>query len=229
MIAAVISIAVAVFCMGIYIGKITYTEGREETNADSRTNTIPIESGEQIEADLNGDGQGELISVRDIRNDDEAYTQISANVNGKTVTKKYEGYYATNIDVGDLTGDGKADVLLKKYNTGSTYAAVELAILHLEGKEWVEYPDIFIPNPQIDLEQPDRFQYAEHWWDLELYIDATLFERDQKTMVRFIALTEVNTEKVKVIEASYREEGWYIENISIIDHYYSENKWEELT
>lgn len=47
-------------------------------------------------------------------------------------------------------------------------------------------------------------------------------------MVRFISLQyEVDDEStVKCTEASYREDGWYIEDIRLIDNYY--DKREEL-
>lgn len=100
-----------------------------------------------------------------------------------------------------------------------------------DGKEdsgWVEYPYNFIHNPNIDLEQPDKFGDVEYWWDIESYIGATLFEKDGKTMVRFISLQyEVDDENtVKCTEVSYRKDGWYIEDIRLIDNYY--DKREEL-
>ena len=46
------------------------------------------------------------------------------------------------------------------------------------GATLVEYPYNFIHNPNIDLEQPDKFGDVEYWWDIESYIGATLFEKD---------------------------------------------------
>ena len=49
-------------------------------------------------------------------------------------------------------------------------------------------------------------------------------------MVRFISLQyEVDDEStVKCTEASYREDGWYIEDIRLIDNYYRDGKGDEL-
>ena len=183
--------------------------------------------------DLDGDGKEDKVRVEDNGDSDDLAkdgTRLIANVNGvDTAIKDYEGYvYSSRITTGDLSGDGKADVLLKRYIFGSNYGATEIYILHLEDSGWVEYPYNFIHNPNIDLEQPDKFGDVEYWWDIESYIGATLFEKDGKTMVRFISLQyEVDDENtVKCTEVSYRKDGWYIEDIRLIDNYY--DKREEL-
>ena len=77
------------------------------------------------------------------------------------------------LTTGDLTGNGKADVLLKSATRGTDSSTVNISILHLEDTEWVEYPYNFIHNPDIDLEQPDTF-------DDEVYLGATLFEKMER-------------------------------------------------
>ena len=204
-----------------------------DTSEEKEILSIPIESGTEISADLDGDGKEDKVRIEDNGDSDDLAkdgTRLIANVNGvDTAIKDYEGYvYSSRITTGDLSGDGKADVLLKRYTFGSNYGATEIYILHLEDSGWVEYPYNFIHNPNIDLEQPDKFGDVEYWWDIESYIGATLFEKDGKTMVRFISLQyEVDDEStVKCTEASYREDGWYIEDIRLIDNYY--DKREEL-
>lgn len=208
-------------------------DNTDESEAVYQASTIPIESGTEISVDLDGDGKEDKVRVEDNGDSDDLAkdgTRLIANVNGvDTAIKDYEGYvYSSRITTGDLSGDGKADVLLKRYIFGSNYGATEIYILHLEDSGWVEYPYNFIHNPNIDLEQPDKFGDVEYWWDIESYIGATLFEKDGKTMVRFISLQyEVDDEStVKCTEASYREDGWYIEDIRLIDNYY--DKREEL-
>ena len=95
---------------------------------------------------------------------------------------------------------------------------------------WQEYSKNFINNPEISLKQPDKFGDAENWWDLERYIGATLFQKDGKTMVRFAALLEedIQQDTVKIIEASYQDKGWFIENVEIVNNFYTEDKGKVL-
>ena len=204
-----------------------------DTSEEKDTSSMLINSEIEISADLDGDGKEDIVRVVDNGDIDDLAkdgTRLIANVNGvDTAIKDYEGYvYGSRITTGDLSGDGKADVLLERYIFGSNYGATEIYILHLEDSGWVEYPYNFIHNPNIDSEQPDKFGDVEYWWDIESYIGATIFEKDGKTMVRFISLQyEVDDEStVKCTEASYREDGWYIEDIRLIDNYY--DKREEL-
>ncbi len=194
----------------------------------SRTNRIPIsvsvDSGIEARTDLNGDGKEDRVRTIDVRSGDAAFTQIIADVNGVDVAMKdYDGHYASTVVTGDLSGNGKADVVSVRGVTGSNYGAVEVSILHLEGTKWVEYPYNFIHNPDISMEQPVSFEAEESWLNGDLYIEgATIFLENGKTMVRFIQLLpEEDDETVNVIDASYRENGWYIENIQTVSGFYS--------
>ena len=201
-------------------------DNTDESEAVYQASTIPI-AGTEISVDLDGDGK-EIKSVEIRRYDDLAKdgTRLIANVNGADVAiKDYETYvYGSTITTGDLSGDGKADVLWDRYIFGSNFGAVTISILHLEDTGWVEYPNNFIYNPNIDLEQPDGFGGQE------MYIGATLFEKDGKTMVRFISLLEdnINGDTMKCTEVSYRKDGWYIEDVRLIDNYYRDGKRDEL-
>ena len=203
-------------------------DNTDESEAVYQASTIPIESGTEISVDLDGDGKEDKVRVEDNGDSDDLAkdgTRLIANVNGvDTAIKDYEGYvYSSRITTGDLSGDGKADVLLKRYIFGSNYGATEIYILHLEDSGWVEYPYNFIHNPNIDLEQPDTF-------DDEVYLGATLFEKDGKTMVRFISFRDNDKSQntVKCTEASYCEGGWYIEDIKMIPDFFSGDKYERL-
>ena len=206
-----------------------------DTSEEKDTSSMLINSEIEISADLDGDGKEDIVRVVDNGDIDDLAkdgTRLIANVNGAdTAIKDYEGYvYSSRITTGDLSGDGKADVLLERYIFGSNYGAVTISILHLEDTGWVEYPYNFIHNPNIDSEQPDKFGDVkiDDKRPIDSYIGATIFEKDGKTMVRFISLQyEVDDEStVKCTEASYREDGWYIEDIRLIDNYY--DKREEL-
>ena len=191
-----------------------------------RINKIPIDYGIEVHTDLNGDQREERVRVYDERIHDVAYTQIITDVDEEnTAIQKYDGYFASSMACGDLSGNGRADILLTKWDTGSTYGAVEISVLYLEDGDWKEYPDNFIHNPKIALEQPLSFNPEESWWNGELYIDAVIVEKGGKTLLRFAELIPdaENDETVKCIEASYREDGWFIEDIQIIENYYSDN------
>lgn len=200
-----------------------------DTSEEKDTSSMLINSEIEISADLDGDGKEDIVRVVDNGDIDDLAkdgTRLIANVNGAdTAIKDYETYvYGSTITTGDLSGDGKADVLWDRYIFGSNYGAVTISILHLEDTGWVEYPNNFIYNPNIDLEQPDGFGGQE------MYIGATLFEKDGKTMVRFISLLEdnINGDTMKCTEVSYRKDGWYIEDVRLIDNYYRDGKGDEL-
>ena len=187
-----------------------------------QTSAIPIDFGIESRTDLNGDGKEDRVRVIDRR--DAGFTTIIANVNGVDVAiKDYRGYFESTVTTGDLTGNGKADVLLKSATRGTDSGTVNISILYLEDTEWVEYPYNFIHNPDIDLEQPDTF-------DDEVYLGATLFEKDGKTMVRFISFRDNDKSQntVKCTEASYREDGWYIEDVKMISDFFSGDEYEKL-
>lgn len=200
-----------------------------DTSEEKDTSSMLINSETEISADLDGDGKDDKVRVENYGDIDDLAkdgTRLIANVNGADVEiKDYETYvYGSTITTGDLSGDGKADVLWDRYIFGSNYGAVTISILHLEDTGWVEYPNNFIYNPNIDLEQPDGFGGQE------MYIGATLFEKDGKTMVRFISLLEdnINGDTMKCTEVSYRKDGWYIEDVRLIDNYYRDGKGDEL-
>ena len=200
-----------------------------DTSEEKDTSSMLINSETEISADLDGDGKDDKVRIENYGDIDDLAkdgTRLIANVNGADVAiKDYETYvYGSTITTGDLSGDGKADVLWDRYIFGSNYGAVTISILHLEDTGWVEYPNNFIYNPNIDLEQPDGFGGQE------MYIGATLFEKDGKTMVRFISLLEdnINGDTMKCTEVSYRKDGWYIEDVRLIDNYYRDGKGDEL-
>ena len=200
-----------------------------DTSEEKDTSSMLINSETEISADLDGDGKDDKVRIENYGDIDDLAkdgTRLIANVNGADVAiKDYETYvYGSTITTGDLSGDGKADVLWDRYTFGSNYGAVTISILHLEDTGWVEYPNNFIYNPNIDLEQPDGFGGQE------MYIGATLFEKDGKTMVRFISLLEdnINGDTMKCTEVSYRKDGWYIEDVRLIDNYYRDGKGDEL-
>lgn len=204
-----------------------------------RKGSVPIDYGIEPRADLNGDGKEDRVRVEYVQRGDTECIQIVANVNGKDAAVKEYSNYGAELMTGDLSGDGKADVLVQRGVFGSNYGAVDISVLHLEDNEWLEYPFDFIYNPNISIEQPNTFDPAKSWYNGYSYIGATIFERNGKTMVRFIELLSEydNKETVKVIEASYRSRGcwdgvwyggWYIEDVRIVKDFYSGSRIDKL-
>ena len=211
---------VLLMMIGIFL--VGCAHDTDESGAIYQKSAIPIDFGVESRTDLNGDGKEDRVRVIDRR--DVGLTTIIANVNGIDVAiKDYRGYCESTVTTGDLTGNGKADVLLKRATRGTDSGTVNISILHLENTGWMEYSYNFIHNPDIDLEQPDTF-------DDEVYLGATLFEKDGKVMVRFISFQDNDKSQntVKCTEASYCEDGWYIEDIKMIPDFFSGDKYERL-
>ena len=213
---------VLLMMIGIFL--VGCAHDTDESGAIYQKSAIPIDFGVESRTDLNGDGKEDRVRVIDRR--DVGLTTIIANVNGIDVAiKDYRGYCESTVTTGDLTGNKyrKADVLLKRATRGTDSGTVNISILHLENTGWMEYSYNFIHNPDIDLEQPDTF-------DDEVYLGATLFEKDGKVMVRFISFQDNDKSQntVKCTEASYCEDGWYIEDIKMIPDFFSGDKYERL-
>ena len=111
-----------------------------------------------------------MIDRRDV-----GLTTIIANVNGIDVAiKDYRGYCESTVTTGDLTGNGKADVLLKRATRGTdSVLLISLFCIWRIQAGW-SIPYNFIHNPDIDLEQPDTFD------DGNLSSGATLFEKMER-------------------------------------------------
>ena len=188
--------------------------------------SVPTASGLEVRTDIDGDGETERVYISDNRSGDYAFTQVSAQFrNGNTVFTDYEGYWSSYIVTGDLSGNGRADVVVMRVSTGSTYGGGEAGILHMENGKWEEYPCRFIHNSSIELEQPDNFQ-ADNF-DFSA-MGVAVITKDNRTMLRIIANHDMGNDTVKCIDCSYRNEGWYIEDMQIVYDYYSKNKDIEL-
>ena len=107
-----------------------------------QTSAVPIDFGIESRTDLNGDGKEDRVRVIDRR--DAGFTTIIANVNGVDVAiKDYRGYFESTVTTGDLTGNGKADVLLKSATRGTDSGTVNISILYLENG-WSIHTILFI-------------------------------------------------------------------------------------
>ena len=209
---------------------------------------IPIDTGIEIRADLDGDGTEDRVLVTDNVSDDYAFTQVLAKFqNGDIALIDYPDYWASYLVTGDLNSDGLPDIVVNRISTGSTYGGGETSVLHVEKNEagepvLVEYPSNFIRNPDLELKWVGWEDYDGEYIPDDDYstaqpagfgpenldfhgMGANIFERDGKVMLRFVAYVDPLTESVKCIECSYTPEGWYIEDMQMIYDYWG-GGWE---
>lgn len=189
---------------------------------------IPIDSGIEIRTDVDGDGEVEKVRVTDNVSGDYAFTQVSVIFNNGDVDfiNYDEDFYASNLIVGDLSGNGAADIVVMKYSRGSTFGGGDVSVLHASDGRLEEYPCNFIKDPSLDIELPDGFG-LEEWW--VSWVGATIIERDGKTLLRLLKPEDVVQGTVICIDCSYRENGWYIESAEkILDDVYATGMIDEL-
>lgn len=181
-----------------------------------------IQYGIEIQADINGDQKHEKVSVMDNVNGNNAFTQISAQFgDGETVFKDYSGYWSSYIVSGDLTEDGIEDVVLMRFSIGSTYGGGEFSVLYMGEDGWKEYSHNFISNPLLEIEQPENFEQLA-------CLGASIVPVNGHCRLRIITLEDMSKDTVKCIDCSYREGGWFIENIKIVEKYFELDKEAEL-
>lgn len=206
--------------------KITITIKGTTHKATCIVNVSNIFSERKFAADLNGDGKSENLKVTDIRNDKNAYVVLTAYVDGKTISKKYSGYYSSNCIIGDLSGNGADDVILLNYNTSSMHGETDIHVLYFSDGEWMEYPDKFIQNPSISENQPDCFSACSIDIRKNSWVGATILHQYDRNYLRCILLDteDPKFDTVMYIDASFHQDGWYVEDIQIIENYYSAKK-----
>jgi hypothetical protein len=194
----------------------------------AKTSSVIIDHGNEVKTDIDGNGEADRVLVNDVRSGEEAYTQLVGILDsGEDVRINYKGYYSSFVVTGDVMGDGQTDVLLIMGDTGSTFGAINAVVLHLEDGIWKEYSSEFIENPEISIEQPESFNSGD--WMANAYIGATLIEKEGKILLRLITPVDIiNAETVKCVDASYREDGWYIENVQLVENYYTNEYYKKL-
>ena len=189
---------------------------------------ILIDSGIEVKTDVDGDGETEKVRVTDNVSGDYAFTQVRVIFSdGDMDFIDYdEDFYASHIIIGDLSGNGAADIVVMKYSRGSTFAGGDVSVLYVSDGRLEEYPCNFIKAPSLDIELPDGFS-IEDWW--VSWQGATIIERDGKTLLRLLEPDDVKQGTVICIDCSYRENGWYIESAEKIpDDVYATGMIDEL-
>jgi len=208
----------AVVCAALGIGTLAGCSVKEAG--------IAVDYGLEVRTDLDGDGKMDRVRVQDIRSDDRFYTQLSAVLNdGTRRTIEYRGEYASYIATGDLTGNGRADVLLTKCRRDA-YGTVEISVLSFEDGIWKERPAGLTANPEIELYQPDRFDSSCE----DDYVGAAVIESRGRTFLRLIIprYTVYDDETVECVDVSWQEDGWQIESVQEIENYFAEEHGRQL-
>ena len=206
-------------------GLIGFEAGRT-VYAGSR---IAIDSGIELRTDVTGDGLPDRVYVID--NNDILITNVCLQTaDGGFAQFSYndEMWAGSYLVCGDLSGNRAADIVVMRVSFGM-HLTGEPSVLHVtEGEEpgglmWQRYPENFIHNPTIDMDQPDKFE------DIGC-LGATVIEENGHHLLRLIALDMVvfDDDTVQCIDCSWQGDGWYIEDMQIVEGYYIENKVDEL-
>jgi len=184
--------------------------------------SVPISSGQELRIDLDQDGTTDRVYVKDMLIDDNGITRVTAllSSDGKEHTVDFEGYYSTALMSGDLSGNGQADILVLKYDTGSTFGAVDVSVLYFESGVWKKYPTVLVQNQEIDLVQPQYFGEEYYWEEGFTYcIGADIITEQKRTLLRLVIpmLDTVDAETVEYIDAAWHEDGWHIEDVQVVN------------
>lgn len=178
---------------------------------------IAIETGEDLRVDMTGDGRPDRVRVFD--NNDALRTSV-----GLTSASGVEAWFEYEEDVwadsvltsGDLSGNGAADIVLMRYTNGM-HGTGFVSVLYVEEESgsftWREYPEVFLPNPAIDREQPKTFD--DIWCR-----GAAVIEKNGRHYLRLSAIDMGYFEetgddcKEMYFDCSWQGDGWQIEDMS---------------
>ena len=160
-----------------------------------------------------------------------AFNQCRVNLNDDSsfFIDYSESWASSYLVAGDLSGNGKADVVVIRYSTGSTYNGCDVSVLHMGKNElgeddFEEYPSVFVQNSEFGTEQPVGFGEADDF----SFIGASIIEKNGKTMLRLISCVDPLNDIVQCVDCSYRDDGWYIEDIQTVNDYWRNDKESEL-
>ena len=214
----IVSLASVSGFIGVKAGRTVYAKGR-----------VAIDYGIELRTDVTGDGVPDCVQIHD--NESLLITQVSLSAkDGRWAWIAYddEMWSASYLVSGDLSGNGAADIVVMR-NSFGMHCTGEPSVLYVtEGEgsgklEWQRYPENFIHNPAIDMEQPDQFE------DIAC-LAASVIEKDGRHLLRLIALDMVvfDDDTVQCIDCSWQGDGWYIEDMQTYTGYITEDKDEEL-
>lgn len=180
-----------------------------------------IEEGADLQVDVTGDGRVDRVRVFD--NNDALRTSVGlTDASGAEAWFEYEDdvWAASWLTAGDLNGNGAADIVLMRYSNGM-HGTGFFSVLYVEGEpgsfQWLEYPEVFISNPNIDREQPETFS------DIECR-GATVIEKDGRHYLHLTAMDMdyfgetggADDSRNLYIDCSWQKDGWFIEEIRVM-------------
>lgn len=193
---------------------------------------IAIDCGIELRTDVTGDGLPDQVRVFD--NNDVLITSVTLDTtDGQQAQFDYdeELWAASYLISGDLSGNRAADIVLMRVSFGS-HLTGQVSVLYVSEESgvfiWKEYPEVFIRNPAIDMEQPETFEELE-------CLGATVIEEGGRQYLRLVALdmeyfaeSMGDDDQVLCIDCSWHSDGWFIEDIQTVPGYYSENREDEI-
>lgn len=223
--------AVGMLCAAVCLSGFVQIE--EVLLENEGRQSVERDYGEQVRADIDGDGVVEVITVSDYHR--EAYASTTLRVtykNGDSIWIEYPGWWSSYMVTGDLNGDGDAEIVLFKEYYGSNVGAGDVKVLYEEDGELKEYTAVLIQNPALKGRMPVSFHMHG---DLPAScLGTNIIEKDGKTLLRLLYLGDdyydgTNTyDGIKYIDCSYTEEGWYIEDFVEIDVFFGTDLWDEI-
>ncbi len=185
---------------------------------------VPICYGYDIRVDMDGDGKNDRVYVKDSEVD--GYSQLVVYfANGEAEWINYPGDWGSYLVSGDLDGNGRVDIVLKRCST-NPYRFGPVNVLYIEDGEWKEYPRNFISNDSIAMEQLADF--IEQPLGAPFCIDVTIVKKNRQTMLRFILGEDIGNDIATCIDCFWNGNGWYIEDMQQITDYYGGYKDMEL-
>lgn len=203
----------------------------EQTSQELECQQQPIEefsvvNSHETTADINGDGVEEKIFVSDYRGENAAYTRVSAKYeDGSSIQIDFPDYWYSTIIPGDLNGDGAEEIVLVRWASGSTYGGGDVSILHAENGIWEKYGNTLIQNPMYEGNPAD---FNEDNFFITPLGGSIIKDENGQNLLRVILPEDLKNAIVRCIDCSYREDGWYIENVQIFSDFYGKNNLKTL-
>lgn len=203
----------------LVIGISYYMVGIEEKaiyKIANDTNT-DIQSGIELNIDIDGDNLLDNVRVYDVVMGNEAYTNIiSICGNGERAEISFEGHCVSELISGDINSDGLPELVVKRLYYISNYGGCDVNILYYENGAWKEYAyEFYNKNGEVE------FILNAPWTGG--VIEARLLNKNDRVYLRLIYYTMAN-DTAKCIDSYLYNGRWYIEEEQIVEDYFKKNK-----
>jgi hypothetical protein len=144
---------------------------------------------------------------------------------GRVLEKKYEGFWWSEVTVGDINNDGRKDIVLYLVLDADVSADVagEAHVLYLADNELAEYPNSFIQNPAVAAECPESFAPTASG-AFRILSGARIVNIDGRDLLRIShalrnpadSADGVIIDDIQYTDAFFNGEGWQIVDAGII-------------